>query len=630
MRAPTPRTYNNKGLVMTMRKPASIRRFSSGAFILVVVLALLLGAPPGRAQTIPADARIMCPVTAADFANWFKTGSPSVSGVVNPADSVNFPNHANCSFYEWSLQMFLWLTSPTPLEYGGGGRIFNSRSFFDVSPPDSGGNRHFIAHAAGISPIFHLTGGFVGPHGLPVIFSKTRQMLEVEPTPIGPKGSPLVLNRAGQAVEIGRIAKNEDGKAIFFDSAGVRIAGAVLLSQRRVDDTKAVPARIVQKFAIKQTIFVDLFANVVEVEQGQSVSSAVLMSQNCSLVYYGISVNDVYAYFLTGVKGGAITPGTTFPTTAADLAQITGFAASHGGVTFPDPNALAIVVKTAWVEASTLPNPGDYVTMSATVPAYSPDGTGPCQKSPTNPTTLAANGQKTVQLALVSIHVVGSAAGNPEMIWATFEHFGNTPNDQFSYFNPSNLKVMVPRATAGNWLFSAPNAAGPFNVQRMSFDPNTGNIIATGGNTIGPSNTLRSKPWGGSIDQTPNPIVAPWEAGDSSTSNTEVISINNSVLGMMLPGDVRANYFLTGATWTAAGHPPVLQGDPASVNWPPGFAVGTSQLENSVLETYFQGDPHWGTGLNCFDCHSNGNSLNPADPNGLSHIFSVLAPLKTP
>jgi hypothetical protein len=231
-------------------------------------------------------------------------------------------------------------------------------------------------------------------------------------------------------------------------------------------------------------------AHVVPVEQGQGGGSAVLMSQNCSLVYYGISVNDVYAYFLTGVKQGAITPGTTFPTTAADLAQITGFAASHRDVTFPDPNALAVVVKTAWVEASTLPNLSDYVTMLATVPAYTPDGTGPCQNPPSNPTTLTANSQKTVQLALVGMHVVGSAAGHPGMIWATFEHVGNTPNDQFTYLNTTSQKVTVPRTTAGNWLFSATNAAGP---------------------DVG---------------------------GDSTTSNTEVISIDNS---SVLPNRVWAS-----------------------------------------------------------------------------------------
>ncbi len=181
--------------------------------------------------------------------------------------------------------MFLWLTSPAPLEYGGGGgRIFNSRSFFEVSPLDSGGNRHFIVHTVDIPPIFHLTGGFAGPHGLPVIFSKSRQMLELEPTPLGPKGNPLVANRAGQPVEISRIAKSEDGKAIFFDFAGVRIVGALPISRGRADETKAVPGRIVQKFVIHdQPIFVDLFANVLNVEQGESVNSAVLMSQNCSL-----------------------------------------------------------------------------------------------------------------------------------------------------------------------------------------------------------------------------------------------------------------------------------------------------------------------------------------------------------
>jgi hypothetical protein len=42
------------------------------------------------------------------------------------------------------------------------------------------------------------------------------------------------------------------------------------------------------------------------------------------------------------------------------------------------------------------------------------------------------NGQKTVNLAMVGMHVVGSTKGHPEMIWATFEHIGNAPNDDYS------------------------------------------------------------------------------------------------------------------------------------------------------------------------------------------------------
>ena len=72
-----------------------------------------------------------------------------------------------------------------------------------------------------------------------------------------------------------------------------------------------------------------------------------LMAQNNSLIYYGISVNDVVAYFLTGLKTNLITPTnpTTqqpfgqFPTTANDLAQITAFASEHA-VTTPIPMRL--------------------------------------------------------------------------------------------------------------------------------------------------------------------------------------------------------------------------------------------------------------------------------------------------
>jgi hypothetical protein len=53
--------------------------------------------------------------------------------VVLPANSVTFPNTPNCSFYQWSMQMFLWLTSPAPVTYGGGGRIFDTSTFFDVA-----------------------------------------------------------------------------------------------------------------------------------------------------------------------------------------------------------------------------------------------------------------------------------------------------------------------------------------------------------------------------------------------------------------------------------------------------------------------------------------------------------------
>ena len=84
-------------------------------------------------------------------------------------------------------------------------------------------------------------------------------------------------------------------------------------------------------------------------ETGQAGGSDALISQQGSLVYYGIHVNDVYAYFLSGQKGGEI-EATDFPTTQADLDAIKAFA----GMTFADGAALAIEVKTSWVDASTV------------------------------------------------------------------------------------------------------------------------------------------------------------------------------------------------------------------------------------------------------------------------------------
>src|SRR5258707_9696380 len=61
--------------------------------------------------------------------------------------------------------------------------------------------------------------------------------------------------------------------------------------------------------------------------------------------------DDVYAEFLTGTKTGGITPApTTFPTTPQQLSQVVAYAQAHG-TTFSDANALAIELKTSWVEA---------------------------------------------------------------------------------------------------------------------------------------------------------------------------------------------------------------------------------------------------------------------------------------
>src|SRR5262245_36655159 len=110
-----------------------------------MMLGLLSDPSSLKAQTIPSDAQTTCTVTAAQFAGWFETGTPSLNGVVKPADSLNFPDNPNCDFYLWAEQMFLFLTSPAT-DCGGGTHVFDTPAFFDVSPPDPGGSRIFITH----------------------------------------------------------------------------------------------------------------------------------------------------------------------------------------------------------------------------------------------------------------------------------------------------------------------------------------------------------------------------------------------------------------------------------------------------------------------------------------------------
>jgi hypothetical protein len=573
-----------------------------------------------NAQTLPSDAAAPsqdpCTLTSTDFAGWFQSGTPALNGVVKPADSLNFIDVPNCPFYQWAQQMFLWITSPAPATYcSGGAHVFDSPAFFDVSPPDAGNNRTFISHtcspSGGVNRILSLRAAQVGPHGLPVIIDRAGIMHEVETPPTGPTGRPLVFSPLGGPVEIHRLTLGSEGRPTFLDKADKPISSPRPILQTLLPPASSRRPLIVQKFMIGgMTVFLDPFGNVVEVEQGQATTDGVLMAQSGSLIYYAIMVNDVYAYFLTGLNDKQINltfPG-QFPTTPADLKQITQFAAVNGA-TFTDPNALVVEVKTSWIEASSIPNPSSYVMMTATIPTY--------PSPPVNP--WVPNGLKTVQLALVGMHVVGSTGtkasptgpGHPEMIWATFEHIGNAPLATFNYNSISGTQT-IKQNTAGTWLFAASGSPGPFNCMHMQEE--NGNIVlpaASGSCPTGSftaSDTLREQPFGAKLNLSINPI----DAGDAE-SNSVVLSANqlvSSLINSLMPGDVRGNYYLAGATWTKLGGPTFVFGN----------QVGTAVLTSSTMETYQQPS-------NCLSCHVSGASANGQATTAVSHIFDALQPL---
>jgi predicted heme/steroid binding protein len=357
-----------------------------------------------------------------------------------------------------------------------------------------------------------------------------------------------------------------------------------------------VDSSIVQAISIGKSgkVFIAFSGQLIDVEQGEAGDDAVVQTQGGSLIYYSIMVNDVYAYFLTAVKDGAFGPApANFPTTNFELKKIMDFARAHSGGNLPDSVALAVELKASWVEASTLSDPAHYIQVQGTIPVY--------DKS--NPQHWVKTGEHEATLALVGLHVVASIANHPEMIWATFEHYENTPNGSYTYVNSSDAIVTQALNTTGNYLLCASGAAGPFNVQRMVLS--SGDIVAAGGQTIGPSNTVRMKAFGNASDHFPNQ-----EDQNVAGANTKIISINNSVHSQLGSGDVRGNYNFIGATWTFDGSP----GN--DVN-----GAGTSRLCNSTMETYVMGsNTLFANSGTCFSCHSSTGTNS-------SHIFAGIKPL---
>ena len=583
--------------IAIVRRPSSL-----SASLSLAAAALLLFSQGAAAQTpLPANVKTTCTVTSAQFNGWFESGSVSLNGIVLPADSFSFTPNSLCSFYQWSEQMFLWLTSPVPSRYGTGSHVFDSPVFYSVSPPDANNQRTLIPHVPGRLLNFLPFISQRGSAGQQVVFDSAGKIHNVIRPALGPTGKMLLRDRVGQPVEIDRI-QARDGKPVLLDRTEKEIdvqlgrGGAPILFD---EAGAAINLRAATVLVNGRPHLVTTSGAVVLPEEGQAGGGA-LMAQNNSLVYYLIQVNDVYAYFNTGMKDIAInnpTP-TEFPTTGAALGQITSFAQQapppNTKAFFPDNIAMTVEVKSSWIETTGLANVNDYVTITATIPTFTPPLTQP------NNSQSIQTGTKTAQLALVGIHVVGSTLSHPEMLWATFEHVNNTPNTQYTFTNTANVSTLQPADGPGAWVFSSTGAAGSNNTERMTFSGNT--ISATSGQTIGPTNVFRVNPWG---------------TGSSNSAftanNTDVVSLNRSVIGMLAAGDVRKNYIHTGTTWVLGG------GSPDS-----GTITGTTAMSNTTMETFFQGG-------NCFNCHS-GNMLGTSPgtdgfSGGLSHIWAPILPL---
>ena len=268
---------------------------------------------------LPADVKPTCTVAPVEIASWFESKTVTANGRGKPANSLTFPDKPNCSFFKWSWQMFLWLTSPPPPSYGGGTHVFNSPVFYDVSRADQNNQRTIIPSSPGILRGILSDIPQRGPGLRPVVFDHSGKMFNLVEPNRAPDGRAVLFDRANRPIEIERAEITPEGKAAFLGRGGRMIDAQTLRrGEVRVRDRsgKRLNLRDVRLVLNGRAFAVLSPTTAMEFEQAQAGNHTALLAQNNSLVLYGMHVNDVFAYLRTGQQkqtGGLNPKPTRFP-----------------------------------------------------------------------------------------------------------------------------------------------------------------------------------------------------------------------------------------------------------------------------------------------------------------------------
>lgn len=383
-------------------------------------------------------------------------------------------------------------------------------------------------------------------------------------------------------------ATDSSGKRKLISNTADNVGSTFSVRSTKADDTDSVNAKITG-------------------ETGQAGSSGTLISQDGSIVYYGVHVNDVYAYFLSGQKNLNL-PKTDFPTTSLEMDAVALYAASQG-VQLPDLHAGPMELKTSWVDVASVSDASKYLKITAEVPKYTVD--------PKNQVALLQSGTETKTLVLVGMHIVGSVKGHPELVWATVEHIDNAPDTSYSYINNNGDTSTADMPTTGSWTFAPstlPTKSSDFNVETVSTINN--NLIAAQGDTLSSGTvSVRDNPWGSAALSETSNIQDP-------ENNAELISLNNDIMSMLPTGDPRQYYFVSGAVWTQHGNIPTYDGAGPSFT-----QKGSLSLSNSTMETFTQVAATDATKADggCFLCHSiSGAQATAKQGVAVSHIYGSI------
>jgi hypothetical protein len=556
----------------------------------------LLGAHAANAQSVTPPAATC---QATNFNTWLAPSQPPTGPLsFVPPNSTTFPGPPSCNFYLWGAQMFLWLTSP---DAKGNLNIF-SPTFYTAIENANGGFEFVQNEGAG------ATGPLMAKSGQPVQFRVRVNKSKLPPLKVMKL---LKLRAAGQSTA-------------NTPSTGQAGGGGVLVA-----NGQPIPVPGNPQYATYPIVYYTIQANDVEAGLANSV----------------IHQSTLPSYYQNGPNAG------NFPITLSQAQDIQTVA----GGKFSDLEQLALEVKSAWIDTAYLKNlPGaeqsNFITVQATVPAF--------QASQVNGLvvlTAPGNVTTTRTLALIGMHVVGSVAGHPELIWSTFESQYNSPDATYSYLNnnlvlttnpptcPSNNCITtVPLSTsvAIPTLFyngSSTAAVAPSAITETATSstlPN-GNVAITFSSAsymstslnLAPTSVVRLDPWGNQQPATPT------ITDKTVINNTLLISLQASVGSQLTAqgrnGPILATYVQGGAIWTDGQVPFFPPPTPPTPPQPPQF--GSLALANTTMETFQQSTPGSLTQApavqpvaNCFGCHSASNPppFSPSNPGAtLSHIF---------
>ncbi|RMF12050.1 MAG: hypothetical protein D6757_10205 [Alphaproteobacteria bacterium] len=308
-------------------------------------------------------------------------------------------------------------------------------------------------------------------------------------------------------------------------------------------------------------------------EIAQAGSGGLLIDRQGRAVYYSQHIDPTYVDFirsnqLTSRNAiDAFSPTTPFPVGTKEL-------------------KISWKIATPEEAAS-----GRFFTIRAQIAALRHDANGKIVADPTRPIAET--------LALVGFHVVGTVAGHPEMIWATFEHEDNAPD---LTVNEPTPEMIVSRR---DWTFY--QAYTPYSECNV----NAGKKLMLNETTqkLSPiTQACQLHPFG--VDPQP---ASPMEAGNRRA----IVDLDRGVRARLSrEGGVWSHYFESGAIWFKDGS----QLKPGLGLADDTLLAGSLKLANTTMETFTQ---EAADTQNCFRCH-NTLSFQGGPPNmdlDISHAF---------